>query len=116
VILRLLGFGHRLNCLICQSGTIDSSDLTYGLGKMLTTVDGVYRDGRIELSNLPSNVAEDTKVIVTFVGADTVDLAAHGIDRVQAATLRNSLDTFADDWNSPEMSIYDNYDVAKSQL
>lgn len=83
---------------------------------MLTTIDGVYRDGRIELSNLPSNVVEDTKVIVTFVSADTVDLAAHGIDQLQAAALRNSLNAFADDWNSPEMSIYDNYDAAKSQL
>ena len=83
---------------------------------MLTTVEGIYRDGRIELKSLPSNVAEEAKVIVTFVDADVVDLAAHGIDRSQAEVLRNSLTTFADDWNSPEMSIYDNYDAAKSQL
>jgi hypothetical protein len=84
--------------------------------QMLTTVEGVYRDGRIELKSLPSNVAEEANVIVTFVDSDTVDLAAHGIDRSQAEVLRNSLTTFADDWNSPEMSIYDNYDAAKSQL
>lgn len=83
---------------------------------MLTTVEGIYRDGRVELKSLPSNVAEETKVIVTFVDADAVDLAAHGIDRSQSEVLRNSLTTFADDWNSPEMGIYDNYDAAKNQL
>jgi hypothetical protein len=83
---------------------------------VLTTVEGVYRDGRIELKNLPSNVPEDAKVIVTFVESNDVDLAVHGIDRFQAEALRNSLATFADDWNSPEMSIYDNYDAIKSHL
>ena len=82
---------------------------------MLITVEGVYRDGRIELKSLPSNIAEEAKVIVTFIDAD-VDLAARGIDRSQAKILRNNLATFANDWDSPEMSIYDNYDVAKSQL
>jgi hypothetical protein len=83
---------------------------------MLTTVEGIYRDGRIELINLPNNIAEETKVLVTFVDSNTVNLADYGIDRIQAAALRNSLDTFADDWNSPEMNIYDSYDAAKSQL
>ena len=83
---------------------------------MLTTVEGVYRDGQIELKSLPSNVANEARVIVTFMDADVVDLAAHGIDRSQAEVLRNNLATFADDWNSPEMNIYDNYDAVKSQL
>jgi uncharacterized UPF0146 family protein len=83
---------------------------------VLTTVEGIYRDGRIELKNLPNNVPEEAKVIVTFVDSSDVDLAAHGIDKPQAEALRNSLATFADDWNSPEMSIYDNYDAIKSQL
>ncbi|MHC5933111.1 hypothetical protein [Nostoc sp.] len=30
--------------------------------------------------------------------------------------LRSHLATFADDWHSPEMSIYDNYDAAKTNL
>ena len=50
---------------------------------MLITVEGIYRDGRIELKNLPSNVNNEAKVIVTFVDANVVDLAAHGIDRKQ---------------------------------
>jgi predicted translin family RNA/ssDNA-binding protein len=83
---------------------------------VLTTVEGIYRDGRIELKNLPSDVAEESKVIVTFVDSDDVDLANREIDKSQAETLRNSLATFADDWNSSEMSIYDNYDAIKAQL
>ena len=83
---------------------------------MLTTVEGIYRDGQIELKSLPRNVANEARVIVTFVDADVVDLAERGIDRSQAEILRNNLATFADDWNSPEMSIYDNYDAAQSQL
>jgi hypothetical protein len=70
----------------------------------LTTVEGVYRDGRIELKSLPSNVNNEAKVIVAFVDANVVDLAANGIDRSQAEVLRNSLTTFADDWNSSEIN------------
>ena len=50
---------------------------------MLTTVEGIYRDGQIELKSLPSNVANEARVIVTFVDADVVDLAERGIDRKQ---------------------------------
>ncbi len=38
-----------------------------------------------------------------------IDLASQGIDTEQTKALRVSLATFSDDWNSPEMSIYDNY-------
>ena len=58
---------------------------------MLISVEGVYRNGRIELTESPSNVPEGTCVIVTFVGTNDIDLASQGIDREQAETLRNSL-------------------------
>ncbi|MBE9014259.1 hypothetical protein IQ250_29140 [Pseudanabaenaceae cyanobacterium LEGE 13415] len=83
---------------------------------MLTSVEGVYRDGRIELKETPNDVPEGTSVIVTFVKSGDIDLQSRGIDREQAEALRQSLSTFADDWNSPEMSIYDNYDAAKANL
>jgi hypothetical protein len=81
---------------------------------MLVSVEGVYRNGRIELAESPNNVPEGTCVIVTFVSSNDIDLASQGIDREQARTLRASLVTFSDDWNSPEMSVYDNYDAAKA--
>jgi uncharacterized protein (DUF433 family) len=43
-------------------------------------------------------------------------LASQGIDKKQAEILRTSLATFAEDWNSHEMSIYDDYDTAKAKL
>jgi hypothetical protein len=45
-----------------------------------------------------------------------VDLRARGIDAAQASELRARLATFAVDWDSPEMSMYDDYDAAKSGL
>jgi hypothetical protein len=81
---------------------------------MLTSVEGVYRNGRVELAESPSSVLEGTRVIVTFIGSNTVDLASQGIDKAQAEILRASLATFSEDWNSPETSIYDNYDAAKA--
>jgi hypothetical protein len=75
---------------------------------MLTSVEGIYRNGCIELVESPSEVPEGTLVIVTFMGTGDIDLKSQGIDRAQAASLRASLETFAEDWNSPEMSIYDN--------
>jgi hypothetical protein len=81
---------------------------------MLISVEGVYRNGRIELTENPNNVPEGTCVIVTFVRSNEIDLESQGIDREQAKVLRGSLTTFSDDWSSPEMSIYDNYDAAKA--
>ena len=81
---------------------------------MLTSVEGIYRNGRVELVKNPSDVPEGTWVIVTFVRSDDIDLKSQGIDREQAEALRASLATFSEDWDSPEMSIYDNYDTAKA--
>lgn len=81
---------------------------------MLTSVEGIYRNGRIELTDQPGGVLEGTRVIVTFINSDEIDLASQGIDRAQAEVLQAGLATFADDWNSPEMSIYDDYDTVKA--
>ncbi|PSF33121.1 hypothetical protein C7H19_20565 [Aphanothece hegewaldii CCALA 016] len=80
---------------------------------MLTSIEGIYKNGRIELVEQPNNVLEGTKVIVTFIKSNEIDLASHEIDPAQAEALRTNLTTFVDDWNSDEMSIYDNYDAAK---
>jgi len=83
---------------------------------MLTTVQGVYRGGEIELAEMPINVREETPVIVTFLTLGYVDLRARGIDETQAADLRARLTTFVEDWSSPEMDIYDNYETVKADL
>jgi hypothetical protein len=83
---------------------------------MLTSVEGVYRNGHVELTERSNDVREGARVIVTFIESSTIDSAAQGIDPEQAEILRTNLTTFADDWNSPEMSIYDDYDAAKASL
>jgi hypothetical protein len=81
---------------------------------MLVSVQGIYRNGRIDLIENPNNMPEGTRVIVTFVESSEIDLVSQGIDRTQAEILRASLATFSEDWDSPEMTIYDNYDAAKA--
>lgn len=83
---------------------------------MLISVEGIYRKGKIELKDLPANVAEEARVVVTFVEPQFIKLRERGIDETQAADLRTRLKTFAEDWNSPEMEAYDNYDAAKADL
>jgi len=73
---------------------------------MLKSVEGVYRDGKIELSEQPPPNSQG-KVIVTFLESGAIDLAARGIDESHAADLRHRLQAIAEDWNLPEMNAYD---------
>jgi len=83
---------------------------------VLKSVEGVYRKGQIELVEVPGDVRDETRVIVTFLQSGTIDLRARGIDEAQAAELRARLAAFAEDWNSPEMDVYDDYDAARAKL
>ena len=70
------------------------------------TVEGIYRDGKVELLENPGSGAEG-RVIVTFLEEGAVTLSDRGIDEADAANLRARLHTFAEDWESPEMEAYD---------
>lgn len=83
---------------------------------MLKSIEGVYRNGKIELSEVPGNVDEETRVIVTFLEASPVNLRTRGISEAQATDLRARLRTFAEEWDRPEMDIYDDYDAAKATV
>ncbi|QQE63433.1 hypothetical protein GFS31_00980 [Leptolyngbya sp. BL0902] len=82
---------------------------------MLQAIEGIYRNGKIELLEQPV-ASEGMRVIVTFLdgiaesvaaSSSPVDLEEQGIGLEQAADLRSRLKTFAEDWDSPEMDIYD---------
>ena len=73
---------------------------------MLTSVEGVFRNGRVELAEVPPQ-AEGVRVVVTFLPDRSVSLTARGIDEAQAMDLRSRLKTFAEDWDRPEMDVYD---------
>ncbi|MEA5536020.1 hypothetical protein [Crocosphaera sp. XPORK-15E] len=81
---------------------------------MLTNYEGIYRNGQIKLTQKPKNIPEGTKVIVTFIDSSKINLQEQEIDPQEAQILRENLASFADDWNSEEMSIYDDYDGTKS--
>ncbi len=78
---------------------------------MFKTIEGVYRNGKIELTEPLREVPDDTRVMVTFLERPAISLKDRGIDEAQAAELRNRLASFAEEWESPEMTPYDNYEL-----
>ena len=83
---------------------------------MLKSIEGIYRQGKVELAEPPTDVKDNTRVIVTFLDSGAIDLETHGMNRDQAADLRSRLAAFAEEWESPEMDVYDDYDSANAQL
>jgi hypothetical protein len=74
---------------------------------MVKSVEGIYRNGKVELVE-PLHEAEGSRVVVTWVGSpESVDLRERGFGESQAAELRQRLSTFAEDWDRPEMNAYD---------
>ncbi len=71
------------------------------------------------LEELVKLTPEERRVIARRLAeleSGVVDLQNRGIDACEAAELRGRLERFADDWDSPEMAAYDNYDAAKTSL
>jgi hypothetical protein len=83
---------------------------------MLKTIEGVYRNGQVVLSESPADVGDDTPVLVTFLKAGEVDLRARGLSEEDAAELRARLAAIGEDWDSPEMSDYDDYETNRRKL
>ena len=73
---------------------------------VMLTVEGTYKNGTVELAEKPPQVTQ-SRVLVTFLESNGVDLRSRGIDDAQAAELRVRLKTFAEDWERPEADIYD---------
>jgi hypothetical protein len=40
---------------------------------MLKTVEGIYRNGQIEFTEIPQNVSDRTQVLITFLDAGKID-------------------------------------------
>ena len=73
---------------------------------MLKTIEGVFHKGKIELSGSNSFIPENSRIIVTILNDETINLSSCGINKNEAAELRSNLASFACDWDSPEMDIY----------
>jgi len=72
----------------------------------MLTYEGVYRNGKVKLLELPDHI-EEARVFVTFLPEKHVDLRERDIDEQQAGDLRARLKAFAEDWERPEMDVYD---------
>lgn len=73
---------------------------------MMPSVDGIFRNGKIELLETPSQ-QEGTRVVVTFLTPlGRVDLREHGIDEAAAADFRARVGAIAEDWDDPAMDVY----------
>lgn len=80
----------------------------------MLTVEGVYKDGKIELLETVS-APKQAKVLVTFLENGDINLRALGIDEDEAAELREKFASF-EDWDDPALDIYNDYDNARSAL
>ena len=80
---------------------------------MLKSVEGVFSEGKIELSETPTDIPDNTKVIVTFLNLNGIDLRERDMDEAHAADLRARLVAFAEEWESPDMDMYDDYNTTK---
>ena len=76
---------------------------------MLKTMDGLFHNGKIEFSDIHFNIPNNSKVVVTVLEDDSINLNDRGINKSDAVELRSKLASFSCDWDSPEMDIYNNY-------
>src|SRR5947209_606940 len=66
---------------------------------MLKSIEGIFRDGKIELLEPAPADAAGARVVVTFLPPHgPFDLRERQIDESQASDLRRRLATFAEDW------------------
>jgi hypothetical protein len=73
---------------------------------MLKSVEGIYRDGKIELLELPLDIKE-TRVIVTFLPPDKEPAQPPRLTHEELADLRWRFAAWEEDWNAPGMEAYD---------
>jgi hypothetical protein len=73
---------------------------------MLKTLEGTFREGHVQLDE-PARVPEGTRVLVTLLERAAINLAAAGIDSELASEARWRLGSMAEDWDRPEMAVYD---------
>jgi hypothetical protein len=74
---------------------------------MLKSVEGIYREGKVELLETPEDVNE-ARVIVTFLPASRYgDAQPPALTPAEIAELRGKLAAWPEDWNAPGMEVYD---------
>ncbi len=79
---------------------------------MLHTVEGIFRNGKVDLLETPSNVHE-ARVIVTFLPASLGPGSGTSFTSEEVDDLRGELAAWDKDWNAPGMEAYDDYETRR---
>ena len=77
---------------------------------MIQTLEGVYRDGKIELAGEPQNIRE-ARVLVTFLPLAEGPIGGPSFTPEEVAELRGKLEAWDEDWHAPGMEAYDDYET-----
>ena len=78
---------------------------------MIQTVEGIFRDGRVELLETPHDIRE-SRVLVTFLPAPPSSEESM-LTLEEAAELRGKLAAWEEDWSAPGMEAYDDYETRR---
>jgi hypothetical protein len=79
---------------------------------MIQTVEGIFRNGKVELLEKPSNIHE-ARVIVTFLPAPMGPDGEPSFTLEEVADLRGKLAAWEEDWNAPGMEAYNDYETRR---
>lgn len=73
---------------------------------MLKSIEGVFRNGQVELLEQPPELKE-SRVIVTFLPDGSAAGQPPAFTPEELADLRGRFEAWEDDWNAPGMEAYD---------
>jgi hypothetical protein len=79
---------------------------------MIQTVEGIFRNGKVELLAQPEHI-DEARVLVTFLPGATGPEAGPLFTPDELADLRGKLAAWQDDWNAPGMEAYDDYETRR---
>jgi hypothetical protein len=79
---------------------------------MILSVEGIFRNGKVELLEKPENVQE-ARVIVTFLPLAMGPEGGPTFTPEEIAELRGKLAAWEEDWNAPGMEAYDDYETRR---
>jgi hypothetical protein len=79
---------------------------------MIQSVEGVFRNGKVELLEEPANI-DEARVIVTFLPDTFGPAGGPSFTCEEIADLRGKLAAWEHDWNAPGMEAYDDYETRR---
>jgi hypothetical protein len=79
---------------------------------MIQSVEGVFRNGKVELLEEPANICE-ARVIVTFLPDAIGPAGGPCFSHEEVDDLRGKLAAWEVDWNAPGMEAYDDYETRR---